>query len=82
VLLVIPLHAFLGMALLAESSPLVDDAPWSLADQRLGAGIVWASGDVLAAGAAVVVFVQWANAEQRAGERADRRSAEMGERSP
>jgi putative copper resistance protein D len=73
-LLVVPLHAFLGVAIVGSTSLLVDGAPWSLDDQHLGGAILWATGDVLAFGAAAAIFWQWVRAEARVAVRADRRS--------
>jgi putative copper resistance protein D len=44
-----------------------------LADQRLGAGLLWAVGDLLGLAAAVVVVAQWMAAEDRRQAREDRR---------
>ena len=55
-LLAVPFHGFLGVALLSGAD----------ADRRLGGGIIWASGDVLALVAVGVVVVQWMAAEERA----------------
>ena len=64
VLLAIPVHTFLGLALL-QSDVILGDGPWTPRDQRAGAGLLWAAGDVLAGAAAVVVFLQWAARDQR-----------------
>ena len=55
-LLAIPFHGFLGIALLSGAE----------AERRLGGGIIWASGDVLALLAVGVVVAQWMAVEQRA----------------
>jgi putative copper resistance protein D len=71
VLLAVPVHAFLGLALLSSRQPL-GDGPWSMSDQRAGVALLWGVGELLALGAAAVVFVQWAAADERAAARADR----------
>ncbi|MGH9119508.1 MAG: cytochrome c oxidase assembly protein [Acidimicrobiales bacterium] len=71
VLLVVPFHAFLGLALLGVREPL-GDGTWSMSDQRFGIGLLWGLGELLAIGAAAVVFFQWAAADEREAARADR----------
>ncbi len=71
VLLAVPVHAFLGLALLSARAPL-GDGTWSMNDQRAGVALLWAVGELLALGAAAVIFHQWAAADERAAVRADR----------
>jgi cytochrome c oxidase assembly factor CtaG len=71
VLLVVPFHAFLGLALVSADAPL-GDGPWTMTDQRTGVGLLWAVGELLAIAAAAVIFFQWAAADERAAARADR----------
>jgi putative copper resistance protein D len=71
VLLVVPLHAFLGLALLGVDEPL-GGGTWTMGDQRLGIGLLWGVGELLAIGAAAVVFFRWAAADEREAVRADR----------
>lgn len=83
VLLALPFHAFLGLAVRSSSArPLgaevygaIDGVTRSalLADQRLGAGLLWAVGDLLGLAAAAVIVVQWIKAEERRQRRDDRR---------
>ena len=73
VLVAVPFHAFLGVALLTASAPLAPAVYPSLADQRTAAGILWASGELLTLVVAAIVFAQWWAAEQRASVRLDRR---------
>jgi putative membrane protein len=64
----LPVHTLLGMVLLTAREPLLnpDLAPAAgLADQRLGAGLVWVVGDGLATVAMLLVGLQWARAEGR-----------------
>jgi cytochrome c oxidase assembly factor CtaG len=69
-LLALPFHAFLGLALLGADEPL-GDGTWSMDDQRAGIGLLWAVGELLAIGAAAVIFFQWVAADERAAVRAD-----------
>ena len=68
VAVVLPFHAFLGVALLGERRVLASGwyaghAPaWAttpLADQRLGAGMLWAFGEVFGLVALGIVLYQW-----------------------
>jgi cytochrome c oxidase assembly factor CtaG len=89
VLLTVPFHAFLGIALLTGSTPLAGDwyanaRDWGVApltDQRTGAAIMWALGDAIGLTAGAVVLAQWMAHEDRAtrrAERAERRRAAAG----
>ena len=71
VLAAVPFHAFVGMALLTSSTPVLDAYP-SLDDQRIAAGVLWGAGELLTVATAAIVFHGWYRAEQRAGARADR----------
>jgi putative membrane protein len=65
VLLLVPVHAVLGLALLGMASPLAG-GPWTVADQRAGAGLLWGAGDLLGLVAGGIVLAQWMGAEERA----------------
>jgi putative copper resistance protein D len=83
VLVALPFHAFLGLAVRSsEARPLGGDVYGAvdgvtraslLADQRLGAGLLWAVGDLLGLVAAAVVVTQWMAADERRQAREDRR---------
>lgn len=82
VLLAVPFHVFLGVAILSSDQVIAADwyeqtgRTWGaspLADQRTGAGILWSVGDVLALVGAGAVLVQWIAHDQREAARADRR---------
>ena len=73
VLVAVPFHAFLGVALLSTTAPLAPSVYPSLGDQHAAAGILWASGELLTLGVAAIVFARWWAAEQRESVRLDRR---------
>jgi putative membrane protein len=81
VLVALPFHAFLGVAILASDEVLA--AGWyegvvrnwgasALSDQRTGAGLLWAAGEVFGLVAALVVLRRWMTHEARAAARHDR----------
>jgi putative membrane protein len=80
VLVVVPLHGFLGLALLSTTTPLDPHATLSgalsvgalVAAQHRGAAIMWIVGDLIGLAAAGVVLAQWMRHEERRGERLDR----------
>ena len=80
VFLAVPLHAILGISLLSTGSLLAGGfyaeapPPWLddvLADQRLGAGILWAAGELFGLVLTGIALHRWMGAEERAGRRAD-----------
>jgi putative copper resistance protein D len=73
VLVAVPFHAFLGVALLSTTAPLAPSVYPSLGDQHAAAGILWASGELLTLAVAAIVFARWWAAEQRESVRLDRR---------
>jgi putative copper resistance protein D len=75
VLLAVPFHAFVGVALLTAQQPLFPDVYPSLADQRSAAAVLWSSGELLSLAVAGIVFARWWSAEQRAAVRIDRQLA-------
>ncbi len=81
VAVVLPFHAFLGVALLGERRVLASGwyaghAPaWAttpLADQRLGAGMLWAFGEVFGLVALGIVLYQWMRHDEAVAARRDR----------
>jgi putative membrane protein len=81
VLLTVPFHAFLGLALMSGDQPIADgyystiQRPTEVSvmgDQRTGAGIMWGIGDTIGVVAGGVVLVQWMSHEDRAARRRDR----------
>ncbi|MEY2447235.1 MAG: hypothetical protein QOH79_711 [Acidimicrobiaceae bacterium] len=75
VLLAVPFHAFIGVALLTARTPLFPDVYPALDDQRSAAAVLWSSGELLTLAVAGIVFAQWWSAEQRAAVRLDRQLA-------
>jgi cytochrome c oxidase assembly factor CtaG len=82
VLVLLPFHAFIGVALLGSDHVLASGwysqvvrswGPGSLADQRLGAGILWGAGELVGVIALAIVLHQWMRHEEREGARLDRR---------
>jgi putative membrane protein len=84
VLVALPFHAFLGVAILTTDEVLA--AGWydevvrtwgasPLSDQRTGAGLLWVAGELFGVVAALVVVRRWMAHEDRAGARHDRRLA-------
>jgi putative copper resistance protein D len=81
VFVLVPFHAFLGVALLGGDRVIAGDwyrqveRAWGaspLADQRTGAGILWVAGELFGVVALAVVVHQWMRAEERRAVRIDR----------
>jgi cytochrome c oxidase assembly factor CtaG len=77
-----PLHAFLGVALMSSSTLVAGDwyaeigRSWGLSraeDQEWAGGILWATGDLVALVVLLALFVQWAQSSAREARREDRR---------
>jgi cytochrome c oxidase assembly factor CtaG len=77
-----PLHAFLGVAIMSSSTVIAEDwyadlhrswGPSLQRDQEIGGGILWATGDLVALVVLGVLFVQWARESAREARREDRR---------
>lgn len=69
VLLALPFHAIVGLALTSSRTPMW--AAHTLADQQVGGGVMMLGGDLITLAIFAVVFVQWARAEEREAARAD-----------
>jgi putative membrane protein len=73
VFLMVPFHAFLGVAILNSGRLLApslasfgrDWGPAPLADQHAGGAILWGVGDLVALGAVLGILVSWANYEEK-----------------
>ena len=81
-ILAVPFHAFLGIAIMGTEGGLIagdhyvtNGVPWAdpADDQELGGALLWAAGDFVALLFVFVVLTQWMRAEERLGEREDRR---------
>lgn len=79
----LPFHAFFGVILMGMQTVVGGSfyrslqLPWLVdltADQRLGGGIAWATGELPLLVVLVALLVQWARADERAARRADRRA--------
>jgi cytochrome c oxidase assembly factor CtaG len=76
----LPFHAFLGLTIMQSRQVIAGDyyalaAPRvdHLADQAVGGGLLWASGDLVALLMLGVLVVQWMRASEREAQREDRR---------
>jgi putative copper resistance protein D len=78
------IHAFFSIALMSAST-LIDggyyallNRPWAsdlLSDQKVGAAIGWAMGEIPIVVALIATFIQWMRSDAREASRADKRSA-------
>ncbi|MTD59309.1 cytochrome c oxidase assembly protein [Amycolatopsis pithecellobii] len=83
-----PFHAFFGVILMSKQTVIGEsfyrslNLPWVtdlLADQRLGGGIAWASGELPVLLVLIALLVQWARADDREAKRQDRREERTGD---
>jgi putative copper resistance protein D len=79
----LPFHAFFGVILMSMQTVIGErfygglGLPWTidlLADQRLGGGIAWATGELPLLVVLIALLTQWARADERDARRADRRA--------
>ena len=78
------IHAFFSVALMSANN-LIDggyyqllERPWAtdlLSDQKVGAAIGWAMGEIPIVVALIATFIQWMRSDAREAKRADKRSA-------
>ena len=77
----LPFHAFFGIALMSMDTVMGAwfyrglSLPWNsdlLADQRLGGGIAWATGEIPLVLVMLALLVQWSRSDERAARRYDR----------
>jgi len=86
IVLTLPFHAFLGVTIMDQvellggehylalrEGPMGAWLPDAHDDQHLAGAILWASGDLIAVGFFLVLFVQWVRSSLREAEREDRR---------
>jgi len=72
VLTALPFHSIIGLVLTSSSAPLW--AAHTLSDQQAGGGIMMLGGDLVTIVVFVIVFFQWAAADERVAVRADARA--------
>jgi len=70
-LVAVPFHAVIGLALLSAASPVAPDAYPLLSDQRTAAGLFWGTGELFTVIVAGIILRQWWVGEQRAAARED-----------
>ena len=84
-----PFHAFFSLALLMSTNVIGSayyvrlDRPYAtdlVADQRLGGGIGWATGEIPILVVLITLFVQWRRSDARQGRASDRSSRPGGPR--
>ncbi|MGU3436004.1 cytochrome c oxidase assembly protein [Actinomycetes bacterium M1A6_2h] len=77
----LPFHAFFGVALMSTDSVMGQvffrglSLPWNrdlLADQRLGGGIAWATGEIPLVLVMLALLVQWSRSDRKEAVRMDR----------
>jgi putative copper resistance protein D len=78
-----PFHAFFGIILMMSHSVIGENfyrglalpfVPDLLADQRLGGGLAWASGEIPLVVVMLALLIQWSRADDRAARRFDRKA--------
>lgn len=74
-MLAMPFHTILGMALDSQTTPLAPGM--GLADLHMGGGLMWVAGEALGLIGTIAVFVQWLRADERLARRNDRTSEEV-----
>jgi putative membrane protein len=70
-LVAVPFHAVIGLALLSAGAPVAPEAYPLLSDQRTAAGLFWGTGEIFTFVVAAVILRQWWVGEQRAAARED-----------
>jgi cytochrome c oxidase assembly factor CtaG/putative copper export protein len=83
----IPLHAFFGITVMSSDAVIGSDfyqqieLPWvdRLADQTLGGGLAWASGELPMLIVLIALLVQWSRIDERTARREDRRADRDGD---
>ncbi|MDX6272849.1 MAG: hypothetical protein QOJ92_59 [Frankiales bacterium] len=83
VLAALPFHAFLGVAIMSRDTLIASDHYLALgrageaallADQKLGGGLLWASGDLIGLALLIALLSQWMRADERVARRKDRQA--------
>src|SRR6266545_4339721 len=83
VFLMVPFHAFLGVAIMNSGTLLAPSLadfvrPWGptpLADQQAGGAIMWGAGDLISLVSVIAILAAWASSEEKVAAREDRRIA-------
>jgi cytochrome c oxidase assembly factor CtaG len=84
----LPFHAFFGVALMSANAAVAESwyrglaLPWvpdPLADQKLGGGLAWASGELPLLLVIIALLIQWSRQDERSARRADRRADSDGD---
>ena len=83
VFLMVPFHAFLGVAIMNSGHLLAPSlgefvrtwGPSPLADQRAGGAIMWGAGDIISLISVIAILAAWASYEEKVAAREDRRIA-------
>jgi putative copper resistance protein D len=70
-LVAVPFHAVIGLALLTAGSPVAPEAYPLLSDQHTAAGLFWGTGELFTVIVAGIILRQWWVSEQRAAARED-----------
>src|SRR6266542_2831176 len=81
--LMVPFHAFLGVAIMNSGHLLAPSlgafvrtwGPTPLADQQAGGAIMWGAGDIISLVAVIAILASWASYEEKVAAREDRRIA-------
>jgi cytochrome c oxidase assembly factor CtaG len=74
-LVAVPFHAVVGLALLSAGSPIAPDTYPRLSDQRTAAGLFWGMGELFTLVVAGIILRQWWLGERRAEAREVREAA-------
>jgi putative copper resistance protein D len=83
VFLMVPFHAFLGVAIMSTRNLLAPAlgqfvrnwGPTPLADQQAGGAIMWGAGDLISLVSVIAILAAWASYEEKVAAREDRRIA-------
>jgi putative membrane protein len=71
-LVAVPFHAVVGLALMSSGTPVAPEAYPMLSDQRTAAGLFWGTGELFTLVVAAIILRQWWVDEMRATAREDR----------
>ena len=74
-LLALPFHTILGMALESQTTRITPGT--TLSDLHMGGGLMWVAGEALGLIGTLAVLVQWLRADERAARRIDRASEDI-----